>query len=94
MPASAMNLQKQFKLIITDGLPQADVEVDGSVHWLRCCPLCGCIHQILGVDEDAPYTPLCQTQPLIYKAQLVIWRKLYPDVARYATLHLKVRKAH
>ena len=92
MPAFAANLQKSFKLTIVDGLPQADVEKNGVVHWVKCCPLCGCIHQLLGVNEKLPYTPLCQTLPQLYKAQQVIWRGLYPEVAKYSTLHLIVSK--
>lgn len=92
MPAFASNLQQNFILTLVGGLPQAAVDnIDGS-RWLRCCPLCGCTHQILGADEKLPYTPLCQTLSLLYKTQQVIWHKLYPDVAQYATLHLIVSK--
>jgi hypothetical protein len=35
-----------------------------------------------------PYTPLCQTLPALFKTQQVIWHKLYPDVAKYTTVHL------
>jgi hypothetical protein len=92
MPIVALQLQKQFKLTIAEGLPQANVEMVGQVFWLRCCPLCGCTHQILGLDKSVPYEPLCQTFPLIYKTQLVAWHKLYPDVAKYTKLNLSVRK--
>jgi hypothetical protein len=92
MPAFAANLQKDFKLTIVDGLPQAIVEKIGGIHWLKCCPLCGCTHQILEANEKQPYTPLCQILPQLYKAQQVIWRKLYPEIAQHTTLHLIVRK--
>jgi hypothetical protein len=94
MPAFAANLQKTFQLKVVDGLPQAFVESIGGTQWLNCCPLCGCTHQILGADERQPYTPLCQTLPLMYKAQRATWHKLHPDVAQYATLHLIVKKGH
>ena len=92
MPAFAAKQQKGFKLTLVDGLPQAIVEdIDGS-YWLGCCPLCGCTHQIMDVDGKQPYTPLCQTLPLLYKEQQTSWRKLYPDVAQYTTLHLATKK--
>jgi hypothetical protein len=92
MPTIVEHLQKRFKLSIVDGLPQATVEINGAAHWLPCCPLCGCTHQIIGVDENAPYTPLCQTQPLLFKAELGTWRKLYPEVNQYTAIHL-IKKA-
>jgi len=71
-----------------DGQPQALVEVVDQERWVRCCPLCGCIHQLPDVDEAVPYAPLCQTQPILFKTQQTAWRKLYPDVAKCTTLHL------
>ena len=91
MPAFTANLQKNFKLTVVDGLPQATVENIGGAKWLNCCPLCGCTHQILGADENLMCTPLCQSLPLMYKAQQITWHKLHPDVAQYATLHLIVK---
>ena len=90
MPAIAQYLQKRFKLTIEDGLPQAVIETNADGDWLRCCPLCGCIHHLLDevVDETQPYTPSCQTIPLLYQAQQAKWRKLYPDVVQYKSLHL------
>jgi len=88
MPTTSTYLQKHFVLTIEGNLPQAAIEIIGDNHWLMCCPLCGSIHQIQGVDEDVPYTPTCQTIPILYKAQQVIWRKLYPDAANYTQLHL------
>jgi hypothetical protein len=94
MPVSSAIQQKNFKLTIDDGLPQATVENIGGIHWLKCCPLCGCTHEILGVNEGLPYTPLCQRLPLMFKTQQVIWHKLYPDVTQYTTLHLILGKSH
>lgn len=88
MPTTVAHLQKQFKLTIENGLPQVAVEMIGEGHWLKCCPLCGCMHQLQGVDAGVPYTPLCQTVPILFKEQQAIWRKLYPDVAAYTKLHL------
>ena len=88
MPAFAANLQKNFKLTVVNGLPQATVECIGETQWLNCCPLCGCRHQILGTIGKKPYTPLCQTLPLMYKAQQTTWHKLHPDVVQYSSLHL------
>jgi hypothetical protein len=88
-------LQKNFKLIIAGGLPQATVETIGTVQWLRCCPLCGSVHQIIGnanVKDSAPYTPLCQTVSALFKAELLAWQKLYPDVVDHKFVHL-VEKA-
>lgn len=92
MPTFAANHQKNFKLTIVDGLPQAAVEDLDGIHWLRCCPLCGCTHQILNFKKDTPYTPLCQTLPLVYKSQQASWQKLYPAAAQYETLRLVVGK--
>jgi len=88
MPAIALDQQKRFKLTVIDGSPQATVETTGKAHWVKCCPLCGCTHQVIGVDEAMPYTPMCQTFPVLYKTQNDIWHKLYPDVAQYSMLHL------
>ena len=92
MPASSAVLQKNFKLTVANGLPQAITENIGGSRWLSCCPLCGCTHQIFGADE--PYTPLCQTRPLMYKDQQSAWRKLHPDVAQYMTVQLVNKKAN
>jgi len=82
-------LQKNFKLVIENGLPQATVETVNGVQWLRCCPLCGSVHQIVGnTTDNAPYTPLCQTVPELFKAELVAWHKLYPDVISHKFVHL------
>jgi hypothetical protein len=91
MPTIAAHMQKKFKLTIEDGMPQATVETVGTERWLMCCPLCGSMHQLQGVDESAPYTPLCQTIPMLFKAQQLIWRKEYPDAANYTNLHLVSR---
>jgi hypothetical protein len=85
-------LQKNFKLTVEDGLPQAPVEVTGVTHWIKCCPLCGSVHQIQTLTEGMVYTPICQTHTALYKAELTAWHKLYPDVAQYKSLHL-VKKA-
>jgi hypothetical protein len=85
-------LQKNFKLVIENGLPQATVETMGSVQWLRCCPLCGSVHQIIGSTDDAPYTPLCQTVSSLFKPELLAWQKLYPDVVDHKFVRL-VEKA-
>lgn len=82
-------LQKHFKLIIEAGVPQATVETIGAVHWLRCCPLCGSVHQIIGdVTDSAPYTPLCQTVSALFKPELLAWQKQYPEVIDHKFVHL------
>lgn len=88
MPTTVLHLQKRFKLTIVDGLPQAPIEMNGGVHWVMCCPLCGCSHQLRGVDEGLPYTPLCQTQPLLFKTELAAWLKQFPEVSKYSSLRL------
>ena len=88
MPTIIAEQQKRFKLTLVDGLPQAIVEQMGTAHWVKCCPLCGCTHQVVGVDENVPYTPLCQTVPVLYKMQQAIWLKLYPELSQYTSLHL------
>lgn len=92
MATSNPQLQKNFKLVIEDGLPQAAVETIGAVQWVRCCPLCGSVHQIIGAANDAPYTPLCQTVSSLFKAELQAWHKLYPDVVTITAFRL-VEKA-
>ena len=87
------HLQKNFKLTVEDGLPQAVVELVGVVHWLRCCPLCGSVHQVHNMTEDMRYTPLCQTHAHLYKAELIAWHKLYPDVVQFTSLHLVTKAA-
>jgi hypothetical protein len=88
MPTTAQHLQKRFKLTIVDGLSQEAVEVLGAGHWLSCCPLCGCTHQVLGMDESVPYTSRCQTQHALFKAELEVWRKQYPEVGQHKELRL------
>jgi hypothetical protein len=88
MPTTSGSMQKQFKLTIENGLPQAAIDTIGKDHWLLCCPLCGCMHQLQAEKAGASYIPLCQTVPLLYKAQSIIWNKLHPDVAIYKKLHL------
>jgi hypothetical protein len=89
MPTITAEQQKRFRLTLVDGLPQATVESKGTVRWVKCCPLCGCTHQVLMVvDETVPYTPPCQTAPLLYKTLQAIWLKLYPDVSQYASVQL------
>ena len=87
-PSTIQHLQKLFKLTVKDSFPQVTVETMGKGRWLMCCPLCGCQHQILGVDETLPYTPLRQAKPLLYKAEVSAWRKLNPEDAKYVKLHL------
>lgn len=82
------HLQHSFKLILKDGIPQGTVEMVGTAQLLRCCPLCGSVHQIMTPQGDAPYTPLCQTHPTLYKAEHAAWVKLHPDVAPFKTLAL------
>ena len=94
MATSNAQIQKDFKLIMADGLPQATVETLKGVQWLRCCPLCGSVHQIIGnVADSAPSTPLCQTVPMLFQPELVAWRKLYPDVAALKSVHLVEKTA-
>ncbi|MCC6614299.1 MAG: hypothetical protein IT320_12530 [Anaerolineae bacterium] len=93
MAISAPHMQKAFKLTLQDGLPQAAVEIVGQVHWLRCCPLCGSMHQILGATGDAPYVPLCQTAAALYKAEISAWQKLHPDVVNYKSVRLVAKAA-
>ena len=88
MATFVAQLQKNFKLTVEDGLPQAVVEQVGNVIWLKCCPLCGSVHQVQSMVADAPYTPLCQTHATLYKTELAAWHKLYPDVVQYKSLHL------
>ncbi len=89
MATFVAHIQKNFKLVIEDGLPQATVETIDTVQWLRCCPLCGSVHQIIGsVDTSAPYSPMCQTVPFLFKDELIAWHKLYPDVVDIKLLRL------
>jgi hypothetical protein len=88
MPTIVEHVQKRFNLSIIDGLVQATVDIIGAGSWVECCPLCGCSHQILGVNESSQYIPLCQTQPTLFKAQLVVWLKQYPEVRNFTSLFL------
>ena len=71
MPTTVPHLQKNFKLVIVDNLPQASVETVHDKLEIMCCPLCGCNHQLIGVDTSVSYAPLCQTQPILFKEQLL-----------------------
>jgi hypothetical protein len=75
-----------------DGVIQATVESVGNSHWLRYCPLCGCMHQIVGVDESKPYTPLYQTLPTVYTAQPPAGKKLYSDIFKHTKVKLKLAR--
>jgi hypothetical protein len=87
------HLQKSFKLMVENGLPQATVELMGSALWLRCCPLCGSTHQIQTMPSDEAYTPFCQIHASLYKPEIAAWQKLYPDVIPYTSLHLVEKTA-
>ncbi len=88
MPTINPHLQKRFKLTIHDGQPEGLVDVSDAGHLMMCCPLCGCSHQITGVDTQRPYTPLCQSLPAMFKVQRTAWLKLFPEVTPFTTLHL------
>lgn len=88
MATFAAHIQKNFKLVIEDGLPHATVETIKSIQWVRCCPLCGSVHQVVNMKLGEPYTPMCQMVPALFKAELAAWQKLYPDVTNLKTLHL------
>ncbi len=88
MPTIHPHLQKRFKLTLNEGQPEGLVEATSAGNHLMCCPLCGCSHQITGVDTSKPYTPLCQSMPAMFKAQRTEWVKLYPEVSSFKTLHL------
>lgn len=82
------HLQKSFKLVLKDGIPQATVETVGAAQLLRCCPLCGSVHQIMAAPSDETFTPLCQTHPVLYKTERAAWQKLHPDVVAFTALYL------
>lgn len=88
MATFVAQLQKNFKLTLQDGIPQAVVEQQDGVYWMKCCPLCGSVHQVQTMTEGEPYTPFCQTHDYLFKAELAAWHKLFPDVIPYKTLHL------
>ena len=92
MPAFVPTLQKTFKLTLVDNLPQAAVTKAGEAQVIKCCPLCGCTHQVFAQVDNHPYKPLCQIMPGMFKSQQGAWHKLYPDVARYSELHLIASK--
>lgn len=93
MATSNPQRQKNFKPTIENSLLQATVDTINNVRWLLCCPLCGSVHQIMQSSNDELYTPLCQTSPALFKAQLVAWHKLYPDVVNFTSLHLMNKTA-
>ncbi len=88
MPTINPHLQKRFKLTLHDGQPEVLVDATVGGNLIMCCPLCGCSHQITQVDPDQPYTPLCQSLPLMFKVQRATWLKLFPEVTPFTTLHL------
>ena len=69
MPAVVLTLQKHFILTIQNGLPEAVIETNDDGTWLKCCPLCGCLHHLRNVDETEPYSPSCQVFPRLNQAQ-------------------------
>ena len=92
MPTTSPHLQKNFKLSIVDDMPQASVESGQDRLEIVCCPLCGCNHQLINIDTSQSYSPLCQTQPILFKEQLLSWHKLYPDVIHHKFIHLQLPK--
>jgi hypothetical protein len=47
------------------------------------------MHQIMaGTDMAAPYSPLCQTQPALFKAELADWKKQNPEIDQYKQVRL------
>lgn len=88
MPATLPHLQKDFKLTLHNGEPVGLVESTKEGLLVKCCPLCGCVHQVMNVDMGLSYTPLCQTVPDLFKVLQTAWQKLNPSVAPYKTIHL------
>ncbi len=88
MPIVASHLQKHFKLDMLDGLPSSTVTVKDIGRWLMCCPLCGCTHEVGSADESKPYTPMCQSLPVVFKSAQTAWQKIHPEVSEYKTLRL------
>lgn len=88
MPMSHSEQQKRFKLTLYDGQPEGVVEATQGARMVMCCPLCGCIHQVMGVDMSKPYTPLCQSNPPMFKLQVSAWQKRFPEVVTFKSIHL------
>lgn len=73
-------------------LPVAPIVQWGAALYTRCCPLCGCCHEILKMPADGIYQPRCivkTTHPHVYAA----WIEKYPDAANYTRVMLTGREA-
>jgi hypothetical protein len=90
MPFKIVEAQKAFKFTVNGaGLPIAHVERWGKGVWVKCCPLCGLLHEVLKGQTSGEYEPRCivrVTHPHVFAA----WQKAHPEAAKYTRVMLKI----
>jgi hypothetical protein len=93
MPFKIIAEQKRFKFELSSaGLPIADVERMGTVFWVMCCPLCGCIHDLSRQPETVgEFEPKCLL-PRTHKSAYVEWVTKQPTAPAYTRISLRQRQ--
>ena len=84
--------QATFKFMLDGampgGLPVAQIVQWGNGLWVKCCPLCGLLHEVRGgLPRNAIFEPQCivkQLNPRLY----LEWTARFPDAGHYAHIRL------
>jgi hypothetical protein len=91
MPWKIPAAQAAFKFSVNGvGLPVAQVERWGSGTWIRCCPLCGNLHETLKGQTEGVHTPRClarEWNTAAYKA----WIASHPEASQYRQVQLEYK---
>lgn len=98
MPLKIVDEQKHYQFTLDTlapgGLPTAEVMTLGGVHYIACCPGCGCIHELPRTAQDGgQFEPRCLL-PITHKAAYENWLSTHPEAADYRTVTLRYRKAN
>lgn len=92
MPFKVEALQKVYQLDLFGGVPVAPVTKLGAMHYVLCCPLCGCLHEVgPSVLHGSTTTPRCVVKPP-HPITVANWRKAHPETANYREIVLKLRE--
>lgn len=100
MPIQSRTYRKAFRWIEQDGVPVATVtDLNGRL-WTMTCPVCGCLHELIGGEIGKPFKPDCLLRTLArmpaprgntganWRRVLADWYAQYPEAAQHDTVLL------
>lgn len=91
MPFKIVEEQQRFTFRVNgDGLPVAQVVRWGAGVWVKCCPLCGCLHEILKGQIEGEFEPRCILK-VTHKAAYAAWVKKHPESPKYTRVLLEYK---